>query len=87
MIATLKKILPFVITFVCGAAYEMGCVFWVHFSEHNDVIGAVLFSMFNAIVTVIGTEQYLKNFPLKVIFVLGFGTGTALAILLKIKVM
>ncbi len=46
--------LLFLLTFACGAAYECGCVFWVHYSEANKAGRAVAWSCFNALVTVIG---------------------------------
>ena len=39
--------------------------------------------MFNAIVTIAGTEAFLTGWVPRVAFVLGFGTGTYFAIRLK----
>ena len=69
--------------FLSGALYEMGCVFWVHYSEAGRARPAVGWSMFNAIVTIAGTEAFLTGWVPRVAFVLGFGTGTYFAIRLK----
>lgn len=71
------------LTFVCGAAYECGCVFWVHYSERSRRIPAVGWSMFNCMVTMIGTEAFLTHWQVKIAFMAGFGTGTYFAIGLK----
>jgi hypothetical protein len=76
-----------VLTYLCGAAYELGCVFWVHYSESEQTWKAVRWSCFNALVTIIGIEGALQTLPLKVAFVLGFGSGTYLAINLKRKML
>lgn len=71
------------LTFACGAAYECGCVFWVHYAERDRRLPAVAWSCFNAAVTVIGVESFLKGLPMAVAYVMGFGTGTYLAMLIK----
>ncbi len=73
------------LTFWCGAAYECGCVFWVHYSEKGKALQAVILSMFNALVTVIGVEQFLKGWLFVISYVFGFGFGTFLAIKIKNK--
>lgn len=69
--------------FLSGAAYEFGCVAWVHHSEGDRIPAAVRWSCFNAIVTIAGTEAYLTGWLPRAAFVAGFGTGTALGMLLK----
>lgn len=73
----------FIFTFLCGAAYECGCVFWVHYSEKGKKLPAVLWSCFNALVTVLGIESFLKNWVLALAYILGFGAGTYLAMRIK----
>lgn len=73
------------LAFASGAAYECGCVFWVHYSESGRAGRAVLWSMFNAIVTVVGVEQFLKGWPFVAAYVLGFGAGTYAAIRIKAR--
>lgn len=80
---TRQLIAGFVAAFLGGALYEAGCVVWVHYAERDDVGPAVGTSMFNAVVTIIGVESFLKHWLFKVAYVLGFGTGTAVAILLR----
>lgn len=75
----------FILTFICGAAYECGCAFWVYFSEKNRIVPAVICSCINALIAVIGLGRALSN-PLFIIaYVMGFGTGTGLAITIKKK--
>lgn len=71
------------LTFFCGAAYECGCVFWVHYSETEAIKKAVLWSMFNALVTAIGIEHFLKGPEFIAVYVLGYGFGTFLGIKIK----
>lgn len=71
------------LTFLCGAAYECGCVFWVANSEAGRSVPAVFWSMFNALVTCIGIEQFLKGWVFVVAYVLGYGFGTYVAIEVK----
>lgn len=78
-------IVIFILTFLCGAAYECGCVFWVHYSEKGKTIPASLWSCFNALVTVIGLGEALHNPLFIAAYVLGFGFGTGLAIEIKKK--
>jgi hypothetical protein len=71
------------LTFLCGAAYELACVFWVHFSEKNQSLPAVFWSCGAALVTVIGLGEALHRPLFIVAYVLGFGTGTWFAIQIK----
>lgn len=71
------------LTFFCGAAYELACVFWVHYSEKNRSMPAVFWSCFAALVTVIGLGEALHRPPFIAAYVLGFGAGTWLAIQIK----
>lgn len=73
----------FMLTLACGAAFELGCVFWVHYSERGRVLPAAGWSMFNALVTVIGIEGFLKHWANALAYILGFGIGTAIAIKIK----
>ena len=71
--------------YLSGLFYEAGCVFWIHFSEAGKQWPAVGWSMFNAIVTITGVEAFLTGWPYKLAYVLGFGSGTYVAIRLKKK--
>lgn len=73
------------LTFFCGAAYECGCVFWVHYSEKNEIWKAVVWSCFNALVTVIGLGEALNKPLFIAAYVVGFGVGTWLAIKIKAR--
>lgn len=80
---TLEWVGALTLTFACGAAYECGCVFWVAHSEAGRASPAVGWSMFNALVTAIGVEQFLKGPAFVVAYVLGYGAGTYVAIKIK----
>lgn len=75
------------LTFFCGAAFECGCVFWVHYSEQNKITPAVAWSCFNALVTVIGLGEALHRPAFIAAYVLGFGAGTWIAIHIKKKLL
>lgn len=72
-----------ILTFLCGASYECGCVFWVHHSEKGHSLRATLWSMFNALVTCVGLGEALHNPLFIAAYVLGFGMGTYLAVKIK----
>jgi hypothetical protein len=71
------------LTFLCGAAYELGCAFWVHYSETNRELPAVFWSCFNCLVTVVGLGEALHRPIFIAVYVAGFGAGTGLAIRIK----
>jgi hypothetical protein len=73
------------LTFSCGAAYELGCVFWVHYSETNRAGLAVFWSCFNALVTVIGLGEALHRPAFIAVYVGGYGVGTYAAIKVKTR--
>ena len=78
-----ETVLVALLTFACGAAYELGCVFWVHYSERERTLPAVGWSMFNAVVTIVGIESFLKSWIFAIAYIFGFGFGTAVAIRIK----
>lgn len=72
-------------TFICGAAYEAGCVWWVHHSEAGNKLSASAWSCFNALVTIIGVEGFLSSRWCAGAYVLGYGVGTFVAMSFKRK--
>ncbi len=78
-------LLLLLLTLFCGAAYECGCVFWVHYSEKGRTGPAIAWSCFNALVTVIGLGEALHRPLFITAYVVGFGLGTGLAIEVKRK--
>jgi len=74
------------LTFLCGAAYECGCVFWVAHSEAGRARPAVAWSMFNALVTCVGVEHFLRGPHFVAAIVLGYGVGTWGAIRIRQRV-
>jgi hypothetical protein len=73
------------LTFLCGAAYELACVFWVHHCEAGRSWPAVGWSCFAALVTVIGLGEAIHRPPFIAAYVLGFGAGTWLALRVKTR--
>lgn len=73
------------LTFFCGAGYELGCVFWVHYSEKNSSGLAVFWSCFNALVSVIGLGEAIHRPLFIAVYVAGFGAGTYAAIKIKMR--
>ena len=76
----LKEAAMLALTFACGAAYESGCVFWVHYSEAHRAGMAAFWSCFNALVTVVGLGEALHRPKFIAVYVAGYGCGTYLAI-------
>jgi hypothetical protein len=70
-------------TFLSGAVYEATCVFWVHFSERGRPFKTGLFSMLAATAEVCGIGASVHDWWLAPFFIVGYGTGTVIAIKLK----
>ena len=68
------------LTFVCGAAYELACVFWVRTSERKQAWPATGWSAFAALVTCIGLGEALHDPIMIAAYVAGFASGTHVAI-------
>ena len=73
------------LTFFCGTAYELACVFWVHHCEAGHIWPAVGWSCFAALVTVVGLGEAIHRPLFIAAYVLGFGTGTWLGQRLSVK--
>lgn len=71
-----------IVTFVSGAAYEATCVFWVHYSEKGS-LKTTVFSMLAATAEVAGIGASVHDWHLAPFFIVGYGTGTALAVIVK----
>jgi hypothetical protein len=71
------------LTFLCGATYELACVFWVHYCEAGRTWPAVGWSCFAALVMVSGLGEAIRRPLFIAAYVLGFGAGTGLAIQVK----
>ncbi len=69
--------------FMSGALYECVCVFWVHYSERNEAAKTSLFSMLAAFFTVFGIEESVKDNLAALMFILGYGAGTFVAVKAK----
>jgi uncharacterized protein YebE (UPF0316 family) len=79
----MNTLLWLLITFSCGTLYELGCVFWTHFSEANKIVPASLWSVFNAAITCLGLGSALHDLKMVIAYSLGFGAGTTIGIVIK----
>lgn len=79
----MTPVLHALLVFVCGAAYEACCVGFVHFSERGRASLTALFSMLAAAAELTGIIDSARNLALAPVFVVGYGTGTYLAVRVK----
>ncbi len=70
-------------TFLSGAVYEATCVFWVHFSERGKPFKTGMISMLTATAEVCGIVASVHDWWLAPFFIVGYGSGTVIAIYLK----
>ncbi len=70
-------------TFLCGALYEAGCVYWVHFAESGKPIATAICSMVVASAQVLGIGESVHDVRTAAPFIAGYGVGTYLAVVLK----
>lgn len=75
-------ILAIIIAFVSGAFYELGCVFWVHNSEKGHALRTAMWSMLCATCQVLGIGQSVTHMLAAPFFVLGYGFGSWLGVIL-----
>lgn len=73
------------IAFAGGAAYEAGCVGWVHFAERGRPVTTALFSMLCATAQVAGIGESVHSLGAAPFFVLGYGVGTYAAVRFKTR--
>ena len=76
-------ILSALFAFASGAAYEAGCVAWVHYSERQKPLPTAGFSMLCALAEVVGIGESIHDWRIAPFFVLGYGVGTFCAVELK----
>lgn len=75
-------ILSIIAAFISGALYELGCVFWVHNSEKGNAIRTAMWSMLCATCQVLGIGQSVTHMIAAPFFVLGYGFGSWLGVML-----
>ena len=75
--------LTHLLTFASGAAVEGVAVFWVHFSERGYALRTGACSMIQAAALVFGIGETVHDWRYAPAFILGYGAGSALAVLLK----
>lgn len=69
--------------FLCGAGYEAGCVGFIHFSERGRPLMTALCSMVAAAVQLTGVLESVHDWHLAPVFILGYGTGSYIAVRIK----
>jgi hypothetical protein len=72
----------YIITFFCGAAYEITSAYWMFSTERLKPFRAAFWSMIQALVMLTGIGESIKDWRAAVCFVFGytFGSGTAVMI-------
>ena len=80
---TTETLIACAVAFFGGAVYEAGCVGWVHYSERGRPGMTALFSMACATAQVAGIGESVHSLVAAPFFVAGFGTGTYLAVRIK----
>jgi uncharacterized protein YebE (UPF0316 family) len=78
-------VLDLALTFGCGAAYELACVFWVQASESNRAGRAAAWSCFAALVTCLGLGEALHQPAMIAAYASGFGFGTYVGVRIKAR--
>ena len=69
--------------FASGVLIEATAIAWVHFAERDRPIAAALASMIQATAQVIGIGESLHDWRSAPCFIIGYGAGTALAVVAK----
>lgn len=67
-------------TFAAGFTVETACVYWVHFSERGRALPTALCSMAIGTAQVMGIGEAVHDWRLGLPFVIGYGSGTFLAV-------
>lgn len=70
------------VAFFSGAIYELGCVFWVHHAEQGRAGRTAMWSMLCATCEVAGIGQSVTHVVAAPFFVLGYGAGSFLGVLI-----
>ena len=73
------------LTFLSGFVIETACVYWVHYSERNKAIQTALCSMAIGCAQVLGIGESIHNPYMAILFVMGYGVGTYMAVKIKSK--
>lgn len=73
----------FLITFVCGALYEITSVYWVISTEKLNPVKAAFWSFLQALVMLTGIGESIKDFKNGACFVVGYSLGSAVGILIE----
>lgn len=66
-----------------GLLYESTSVFWTHYSERGNAIGAAVCSGIQAIALVFGIGESVHDWHLAPLFIVGYALGTFLAVKVK----
>jgi hypothetical protein len=70
-------------TFLAGLFLEGTAVFWTHYSERGRALIAASLSGGQALALVLGIGESVRDLRLAPFFVLGYGTGSYVAVKLK----
>lgn len=68
------------ITFICGALYEITSVHWLFATEKMRPIKAAFWSMLQALVMLTGIGESIKDVKVAACFVIGYSLGSAIGV-------
>lgn len=73
----------YLVTFVCGALYEITSVYWVISTEKLRPLHAAFWSFLQALVMLTGIGESIKDIKVGIAFVFGYSIGSAVGILIE----
>jgi hypothetical protein len=73
----------FILTFVCGALYEITSANWLFSTERLKPVKASLWSMIQALVMLTGIGESIKDVRVAACFVCGYSIGSGLAVAIE----
>jgi drug/metabolite transporter superfamily protein YnfA len=69
-----------ILTFVCGALYEITSCYWLYSAEQRKPLKAAAWSMVQALVMLTGIGESVKDWRTGTCFVLGYSFGSGIAV-------
>ena len=73
----------YILVFVVGLIYEGASVFWVHNSERENAKHTAFFSMVKSTCAVIGFTVAVRDWHYAPLFILGYGVGGYLGVIIS----
>jgi len=76
----------FILTFICGAVYEITSVYWLFSTQHLKPFRAAFWSMVQATVMLTGIAESINDRSSALCFVCGYGFGTGIAVFIDNRI-